>query len=273
MGPSWRCPNCGFTPEFTNGVLRFHDAANGGFEARFFKDLARLEPGFWWFEARNALIRWALSTYGKPSGDFLEIGCGTGFVAASLAHAFPSWNIAASEFFAEGLEFVAERITRASLYQIDARNLPFSAAFDAIGAFDVIEHIADDRGVLNEARRALRDAGLIIITVPQHPFLWSAIDEYTHHERRYTRAELRLKLEEAGFEVLLLRSFVSLLMPLLLATRLRPVRGPVDPEAEFRIAPQLNSLLHGVMRLEGFATRAGFVLPFGGSLLAVGRAR
>ena len=270
-GPAWECPQCGFAPTVEGGILRFSQVADSGFEASFFQRLARLEAGFWWFEARNDLIAWTFRTYAGAEGSFLEIGCGTGFVSARLAKEFPRWRISASEFFAEGLAFVGKRIERATLFQLDARGLPFSDEFDAIGAFDVIEHIEDERAVLKEARRALKPNGLMFITVPQHPFLWSALDAHAHHERRYTRAELRHKLVAAGFDVVMLRSFVSLLMPLLLLSRLRPSSGEVDPEGEFKISPALNGMLRAIMRLEAAAIRAGVGFPFGGSLLAVAR--
>ena len=63
-----------------------------------------------------------------------------------------------------------------------------------IGAFDVLEHIADDELVLSQMHQAVRKGGGIILTVPQHSFLWSEIDEYSRHVRRYSVSELKLKL-------------------------------------------------------------------------------
>jgi len=75
--------------------------------------------------------------------------------------------------------------------------------------------------VLAQVREALRDDGGVVITVPQHRFLWSAADEYAGHVRRYRRSELLARLAAAGFQPLLVTSFVSLLLPVMWAARAR----------------------------------------------------
>ena len=77
---------------------------------------------------------------------------------------------------------------------MDARRIPYEAEFDVIGAFDVIEHIYEDAAVLQQMHRAVRPGGGIIVTVPQHRFLWSKQDEFSCHFRRYTRGELMSKV-------------------------------------------------------------------------------
>lgn len=272
-GPAWACPSCGFRPRQIGRITSFVSGESGqvGFEAEFFPRLASLEEDFWWFEARNDVIAWSIERWNGGSGEFLEIGCGTGFVVSAMSRRFPALHVSASEFFAEGLEFVAHRLPQGRLYQIDARRLPFHSAFDIVGAFDVIEHIDEDQEVLRQIKQALRPQGIALITVPQHPFLWNAGDDFAYHKRRYTRRDLREKLERAGFEVLALRSFVSFLLPLQIVARLRPSRGVYDPSAEFQISDAVNAALKVVMQAELKCIRQGMSLPFGGSLLAVGR--
>ena len=267
----WACDRCGFGPAQRRGYLSFADErGDDGFEGEFFEGLAELEPGFWWFEARNELIVWALRKWFPGMRSFLEVGCGTGFVVARLAREFSQVRFAASELFADAMEYVGRRVPTAELYQFDARDIPFRDEFDVIGAFDVVEHISEDASVLAEMRRALRPGGGLLLTVPQHPFLWGPSDDVAHHKRRYTRAVLRSRLEEAGYRVLAFRSFVALLMPLQLISRsaARHSRNP-DPRAEFRIAPVLNRALAAAMAVERAAIAAGVDSPFGGSLLAV----
>jgi SAM-dependent methyltransferase len=268
---SWTCAECNFAPAQEVGYLSFvGEHEDDGFEGKFFAGLAKSEPGFWWFEARNDLIVWALRRWFPSMQSFLEIGCGTGFVVSRLAREFPDVRMAASELFAEAMTFAAERIPNTALYQFDAREVPFRDEFDVIGAFDVIEHIEEDERVLAELRRALRAPGGLVLTVPQHPFLWGPTDDVAHHKRRYTRATLKSRIEKAGFRVLALRSFVSLLMPLMIASRVSAQRSAVpDPGAEFKISPFVNQLLKRIMTLERAAIAAGLASPFGGSLLAV----
>ena len=274
-GPTWICPACGFNPSHGPDYLSFVNARSevDGFVPSAFTWLAAAEEGFWWFEARNEIIEWAMAKWQPSAATFLEIGCGTGFVASRIAKRFPRVAISAAEFFPEGLSFVRDRLPSAEMYQIDARHMPFSKEFDVVGAFDVIEHIDEDERVLSEMRRALKANGVALITVPQHPFLWSRVDTFGQHKRRYTRRELSHKLETAGFELLTMRAFVSVLFPLLLIARLAPSSKAYDVEAEFRVSPLLNTLLRAIMRAEFAAIRAGASFPVGGSLLAVARVR
>ena len=60
-----------------------------GFKSHYFKDLAELEAGNFWFRGRNKLILWALHKYSPELKSFLEIGCGTGFVISAISKQFP----------------------------------------------------------------------------------------------------------------------------------------------------------------------------------------
>jgi hypothetical protein len=120
--------------------------------------------------------------------------------------------------------------------------------------------------------QATKKGGGIIITVPQHRFLWSYIDNFSYHKRRYTRKELVAKVERAGFKIIYTTSFVSFLLPLMLVARLKQRRskGHFDPLAEFKVSRFLNSALEKVMGAERVTIRMGFSFPIGGSLLLVG---
>jgi predicted SAM-dependent methyltransferase len=58
----------------------------------------------------------------------------------------------------------------------------------------VVEPIEEDRGVLAQTFRALRPGGGLIVTVPQHRFLWSRYEEHAHHVPRHGGAEIVEKL-------------------------------------------------------------------------------
>jgi SAM-dependent methyltransferase len=150
---------------------------------------------------------------------------------------------------------------------MDARHIPFDSEFHVIGAFDVLEHIDDDQAVLREMHRALVRGGGIVITVPQHRWLWSTFDEFSGHKRRYTRRELVGKLAANGFQILRVTSFTSFVLPLMIASRVR--RRAIDLDQELTVAPVVNRALTGVATLERAAIRAGASFPAGGSLLAV----
>jgi SAM-dependent methyltransferase len=259
-----------FAPELVEGV-----GDEGGFEAEAFARLVRLEEGSFWFQSRNALILWALETYAPGARSFLEIGCGTGFVLAAIAGAHPELRLTGSELFSAGLRHTAQRLPDAELVQMDARRIPYEDEFDAIGAFDVLEHVDDDERVLAECHRALRPDGRLLVTVPQHPRLWSGADDYAHHVRRYTRRELVAKFDRAGLEPLRVTSFVSVLLPLMAASRVleRRSRGSYDPAAEHERSARLRRPLAAAMLAEAALIRRGLSFPAGGSLLAVAMRR
>jgi SAM-dependent methyltransferase len=254
-------------------LLAPHTAAEGaGYESHFHAELASLEQGNFWFQARNELIVWALHRYHPELRSFLEIGCGTGFVLSSIAARFPHAALTGSEIFSSGLPFAAGRVPQAELIQMDARTIPYVEHFDAVGAFDVLEHIKDDELVLREIHGSLRPGGGLIVTVPQHRWLWSHQDTAACHERRYAAAELRRKVQRAGFSIIFESSFVSLLLPLMYLSRIRKQDlDAFDPLAELRIGNLANRMLLFVMRMEGLLIRSGIRMPVGGSRLLVAR--
>jgi SAM-dependent methyltransferase len=270
----WQCPVCHFAPVEIDGFPAFAPELaekSDGFHASLFSELAPLEAMNFWFRSRNQLIIWAISKYFPELTSFLEIGCGTGYVLSSIEHEFPDIKLCGSEIFSSGLGYAKKRIHACELYQMDARKIPFEEEFDVIGAFDVLEHIQEDERVLSEMYRAVRPGGGIIMTVPQHDFLWSRSDEYACHVRRYSSGDLVHKLHNAGFVIKKKTSFVFLLLPLMMASRLRqslPV-AEYDPLDELRIGGMTNRLLGYAMSIERAGIQAGIRFPVGGSLLMV----
>jgi SAM-dependent methyltransferase len=272
----WQCRACGFEPPLEAGFPAFAPAlaaGNDGYDDSYFADLYALEARNYWFRARNALLTWALRKYFQAARLYLEIGCGTGFVLAGVARAMPQLAMHASEVSSTGLPFAAQRVPQAALFQMDARAIPFAGHFDVIGMFDVLEHIDEDVAVLAQAHRALREGGGLIITVPQHRFLWSVYDEHAHHVRRYAARELRAKVLQAGFRVVMMTSFVSLLLPLMMLSRRfqRKSTAGYDVLAELRVGRVTNFLLESVLAIERGLICLGIRFPAGGSLLLVAR--
>jgi SAM-dependent methyltransferase len=276
--PTFTCPSCGSEPKVVDGFQAFAPElahGGGGYDADLFAELAPLEETNFWFRSRNELILWALRTYRQTLTSFLEIGCGTGFVLAGVAAEHPRAELYGSEIFVDGLPFAAARVPGATMMQMDARDIPFREEVDVVGAFDVLEHIEEDEKVLQEIHGALRADGLLVLSVPQHRWLWSPADDQAFHVRRYTAKELRTKLQAAGFDVVRSTSFVSLLLPMMILSRWKMRRRPVDvdPIDEMRLPKALNWLLYRIMRGEIRLIRWGLTFPAGGSRLVVARKR
>jgi SAM-dependent methyltransferase len=246
------------------------------YPAEAFARLVELEANSFWFRSRNRIILRTFRKYLRQPARprVLEIGCGTGFVLSAL-QAQQRFELVGAEQHVAGLVWARRRLPDVEFVQLDARRLPYQDAFDAIGAFDVLEHIPEDEEVMASVRRALRPKGLFIVTVPQHAWLWSAADEQARHQRRYSRAELRSKLERNGFKVRFCSSFVFALLPLMYLSRRRRARpAAVDATegvdyTELSLPAPLDRLMGLIMRLDEWLIAAGVSLPAGGSLLMV----
>ena len=249
---------------------------NIGFKAHYFKELAELEARNFWFRARNKLIIWTLDKYSPELKSFLEIGCGTGFVISGISKRFSEVKLFGSEYLEEGLVYARRRVPKAEFTQMDARHIPYESELDAIGAFDVLEHIEEDVAVLQQMHKALKPGGFLFITVPQHRWLWSAVDEYACHVRRYDANELHQKVCWAGFEIIRSTSFVSTLLPAMYLSRLlqrnkMDVSRDTNTMSELRINPILNRFFECLLNFELALIRVGVSFPVGGSRLLVAR--
>jgi SAM-dependent methyltransferase len=247
-----------------------------GFDAEAYARLARAEATHFWFVARNELIVGLVHRFFSSARDFLEIGCGNANVMRALARARPWRRLVGVDLHLTGLTNARKRFgTEVEFVQADARNIPMIDAFDLVGAFDVLEHVADDEGVLRGMRRACRAGGGTIVAVPQHPWLWSQEDELCH-QRRYRRGEMEEKLQRNGFEVLFSSSYNSVLLPLMAVNRLFAwhVRKPPEltVERELRVGSVTNRVLSSALRAEVRLTLAGLRWPFGGSRVIAARA-
>ena len=247
--------------------------AGGGFKATYFEELARLEGSNFWFRVRNDLILWAMQRYAPDLTSFLEIGCGTGFVMSGIARNFPGVELSGSEIFTQGLGFAAQRLPSANLMQMDARKIPFCEEFDAIGLFDVLEHVDQDDVVLSQIHNALKPGGMLLLTVPQHGWLWSRYDDYAFHLRRYDAVTLHKKVKSAGFEIVRSSSFVSSLLPAMMVSRLlaKKTDVPYDPTSELEISSGLNRLFAKILGAELAVIKSGFNFPVGGSRIVIAK--
>ena len=273
----WQCPACGHVIAQTEGIATFApELADtiSGFDPKAFDELAELEAEHFWFVARNQLIVGLVTKFFPEARRFLEIGCGTGFVLRAIAGSRRWERLIGSELHPAGLAHARKRLpSQAEFVQMDARDIPAVGVFDLTGAFDVVEHIADDEAVLRGLRAATQTGGGCIVAVPQHPWLWSRADEVAHHVRRYRRGELEGKLRRNGFEVLFSSSFTALLLPFMAASRLARNNKHGDQDAyEFRLSPTANRVFLEILRAEVRMTLGGVRWPAGGSRIVVGRA-
>lgn len=273
----WACAACGWQATNSAGVVCLAPEMaqnNDGYHEPLFDEYERIQRTHFWFVYRRRLILQVLRRYFPAFTSFLDVGCGTAENLLAVSEHFPDARLCGGEPSLQALK-VARRKTSAQFLQMDARAIPFAKAFDVIGAFDVIEHVDEDELVLREMRRACTRDGGIALTVPQHPSLWSHTDESARHKRRYTRRDLLLKVRAAGFDPVYVTSFMSILLPAMMLSRLlqRSTRPEDGVDDGFRIAGTLNRVFGGICEMERRLIEGGVRFPAGGSLLLVARTR
>ena len=236
---------------------------------------ARIEERSFWFDHRNHVLKSIIQRF-PPPGAILDVGGGNGFVALALQDAgFPVTLLEPSRYacsiaHARGVRAVGCSTFAGASFQ--SRVLP------AIGLFDVLEHVEDDRAMLREFERTLAPGGRLYVTVPAFNTLWSDADRYAGHFRRYRRSQLVSLLRETGFDVEFASYFFSVLVPGILVLRVgrQLLGGKLDHDAEdeHRLPRNMiGKIATGLLRAERRRLAAGRSLPFGSSCAVVARAR
>ncbi|VAW67145.1 hypothetical protein MNBD_GAMMA09-3014 [hydrothermal vent metagenome] len=234
------------------------------------ENLYLAETQHFWFISRCEYIISTFKQYIKKNSRIIEIGAGTGNVSRKLME--EGYKPAVGELHLSGLRY-AQSYGIKECYQFDLYDPPFSDSFDAIGLFDVLEHLSDSDKALKNIHSMLHKNGLLFITVPAHMWLWNREDRIAGHKIRYTKKTLSHTVEQAGFEIIECRYFFVSILPLLW------VRSLLQPDNisksvgetksnEIHINPIVNKILLALCRFEN---KINHLLPnfSGGSLLMI----
>lgn len=230
--------------------------------------MAELDGLHWWYRARREILADLIARRVKPPrpARILEIGCGTGHNVLMLKR---FGEVDAIEIDAAARAIASERLGK------EVRSAPLpelpgvpDATYDLVAILDVLEHVEADREALIRIARKLKPGGRILITVPAHPWMWSAHDVVNHHQRRYTRRSLRKVIADAGLKLEMMSYFNSLLFPLAAAARLAG-RVTAKEDSDDSLPPRpVNKLFEFLFGLERHALgRVPF--PPGVSLVAI----
>jgi SAM-dependent methyltransferase len=135
----------------------------------------------------------------------LEIGAGEGGLGSWLARHYTYTGV---ELDDQSRAAAEARIAANGHGEIRAQLTDVGdTEFDVVCAFEVLEHIADDALALKQWREYLRPSGWMLLSVPAHEDHFGAADELVGHYRRYSRAMLNDRLQNAGFEVVRLTRY------------------------------------------------------------------
>lgn len=132
-----------------------------------------------------------------PVRSILEIGPGLAGFGARLA---AEYDYVGAEVDAESAEIARERLSQTGRGRIvTGTAADVGDQFDAVCAFEVLEHIEDDGAALAEWREQIRPGGWLVLSVPAWQDRWGAHDEHAGHFRRYERKNLESLVSGAGF--------------------------------------------------------------------------
>lgn len=249
-------------------------------EPAYYNEYYRNERQHWWFRARESILRdqmeRLISEGTIPTRPrILNIGAATGRSSEWLGEL---GDVVSLEYDADCCRLTRER-TGLDIVEGTILDLPWeSGSFDVVCAFDVIEHVEDDAGGVAEMKRVCRKDGIIFVTVPASPLLWSEHDEINHHFRRYRMQELKALFK--GCDVLLGTGFNSVLFAPIavhrvvrrLADRLSQSRNrPLQSDFSRSQFPTMDGLLETLFRSESLWLSRGIGLPWGVSAMIIAR--
>ena len=229
-----------------------------------------LEPDYWWYRVRADLLERAVGRFVDDARLVLDVGSADAPSAGWLKqgrHTVP-------------LDIDHRGIAPGGVCG-SAEALPFADnTFDAVAAFDVIEHCADESLALSEIHRVLRVGGVLLLSVPAYQWAWTGHDVHNGHFRRYTRTRITQSLEGAGLTVLRSTHMFAGTFPFFAADRLRTrrreARRPDLQELDRReqvltlprVSPVVEKVLLGASRLD-HQLLGRWDLPFGSSVVCV----
>ncbi len=223
----------------------------------------------WWYAGRLRVVSRVTSllldkNLKRPSAHVLDMGAGFGGMHALLAQfgqvdAYEPDPPAREELLRRG-------------YVVVHADLPLllenKYRYECIGAFDVLEHIEDDRQALGQWNDLLAPGGVLLLSVPAFRFLWSQHDVDCHHFRRYNKKELCTLLEAEGFSVSYATYWNMLLfLPAALSRKL----GLVNSQGETTELPRiLDFIFRTIINIESLLVPF-LSLPFGTGIILVAR--
>jgi len=155
-------------------------------------------------EARN-YCRWILDFFSSYLGEtVIEIGAGTGTFSRLLLNADRTADLvlfeaAANLFPSLRKRFADDPRVHVHLGSFEPSVLP--APVDSVVLVNVLEHVLDDAALLSQIQRSLRPGGSLLLFVPALEWNYGSLDKAFEHHRRYSKATLRKKLQDANFRI------------------------------------------------------------------------
>lgn len=231
-----------------------------------------LEDKNWWYVGKRKIVLFFIKEFlGKRKGvRLLDVGCGTGIMLKKLIKYGEVFGVDISKF---AIEFCKKR-TLKKIFLSSATDLQFpDNYFDLVLVLDILEHLEDDLECLEEVKRVLKTDGVLILSVPAFPFLFSYHDIVLGHKRRYEKKELSKKISSLGFKIYKLTFTNFFIFPIVFIVRntKKLIKSKGKLNCDIGILPKFfNDLLIVLYKLEvEILKKTNF--PWGVSLLCIAK--
>ncbi len=241
-----------------------------------------VEENSFWFKHRNACITAVVRLFPPcDNSSIFDIGGGNGFVSLALS------NAGFSAVLVEPGEMGARNAKQRGLSNVICATTQTGGFLEnslpAVGLFDVLEHIEDDREFLRAIHGLMKIAGYLYLTVPAYTALWSDEDDIAGHFRRYNLQGLSKTIESSGFRIVYASYFFRFLpIPIFLLRsiphRLGYKRQTGKQSSETRAASEhtlpdnlIGRFLSRLMGAELININGKKKMRFGGSCLLVAK--
>ncbi|MEW6108502.1 MAG: class I SAM-dependent methyltransferase [Nitrospirota bacterium] len=234
-----------------------------------------LEREHWWFLARKEILRDQLRKLfdGVKTLKILNVGAAWG---ASTIMLQEFGEVTSLEYNKICCDYVKQELG-IDCVQGNITALPFEDNFfDLVCAFDVVEHVQDDRLAISELHRVCKRGGYTFTTVPTFNFMWSEHDVINEHKRRYTKKSYLKLFSDTDCSVMY-RSYFNfwLFFPVatfrVLSSFFKRNRAEAVAQSDnLKINKGwLSFILHQIFRSETLLLRRGMVFPVGVSLMVI----
>jgi SAM-dependent methyltransferase len=186
-----------------------------------YRMMAELEESLWWYKNLHKLVIKALSDFTvRKDAQILDLGCGTGGVLAAL-HKDGFFNARGTDISEVALRICQERGLNATYGDLADLSTIASVSQDIVISNDVliIFPVEKHATILNEIKRILKPAGLLVMNLPAHAAFSGTHDLAVGINQRIEVNEFEKLLKDSGFTLLRSFGWPLILSPVILITR------------------------------------------------------
>lgn len=233
--------------------------------------IEQIENYHFWYRAMEDMVIKLITKSPRRDLKILDAGCGGGGMSEKMGL---FGEVTAIDVNPNALAYARQKNIH-KVVSANVESLPFNAdSFDLVICLDVLYHkkVTNDLKALGEFRRVLKKNGMIILRLPAFEFLRGSHDNVVATRHRYTGAEVKAKMQSAGFKIVK-NSYANMILslPLIIKRNYESYFKKNESHSDsFKLPPLINNLAYFILTSEN--SLLSFIdLPFGSSVIAIGK--